>query len=88
MAPVAGFSDSPTVELYIPPATPLRITFTVPVLQNGFPGQLIVAVGNGKTFTITASELLHPFASIPVTVQVVVVIGFATIEALVVADKY
>ena len=48
-----------------------------------------VAVATGVSFTVTVTVpvLTHPFASVPVTVYVVVVVGLAVTAAPVVADN-
>ena len=35
ISPVAAFSDSPAVELKVPPPTPVRLTIAVPLVQYG-----------------------------------------------------
>lgn len=48
---------------------------------------LTVMVGKGFTVTVTVFVFTHPFASVPVTVYVVVEVGFAVTVAPVVEDK-
>jgi len=48
---------------------------------------VIVALGALTTVTVTWSVFTHPFASVPVTVYVVVAVGFAVTAAVFVALK-
>src|SRR5690349_7698046 len=45
----------------------------------------MLQVGAGFTVTVVEHELVHPFASVTVTVYVVVVVGLTVIEAVVAA---
>jgi hypothetical protein len=54
------------------------------------PGQIVTGgqmthVGLGVTVTVAEHELVHPLASVTVTVYVVVVVGFTVIDAVVAA---
>ena len=44
---------------------------------------VMLQAGTGFTVTVTEHELVHPFASVTVTVYVVVTVGVTTIEAVV-----
>ena len=46
---------------------------------------VIVHTGSGFTVTVTEHELVHPLASVTVTVYVVVEVGLTVIEAVVAA---
>lgn len=50
-------------------------------------GELTVTVGAGFTVTVVAAVLVHPFASVPVTVYVVVAEGLAVTDVPVVVLK-
>ncbi|MGZ4099279.1 MAG: hypothetical protein ACXVNM_10395 [Bacteroidia bacterium] len=52
-------------------------------LQTGAVEELIVMVGEGKIVTLTVCEFVHPAVFVPVTLYVVVIVGFtATGEPL------
>ena len=56
----------------VPPFEPVQAVVTL--------GERVPPAGDGRTVTVTVAELLHPFASVPVTVYVVLVVGLATTE--------
>jgi hypothetical protein len=70
----------------VKPVPALAVNVVDPPAQIVAALALIVANGWFTTFTVTVSVSTHPFASVPVTVYVVVALGLATtLEVFVVA---
>jgi hypothetical protein len=63
---------------------PLAVRFTLPPVQYEGLGGFTVTVGKGFTVTVTVAVFVHPAAVVPVTVYVVVTVGFAVTVAPVV----
>jgi hypothetical protein len=81
--PVIEFTVATAVleEVHTPPAVVLVKIVLEPIHAFVVPP---IAARTGKSFTVTvtASMLTHPFASVPVTVYVVVTVGLATTLAV------
>lgn len=60
------------------------VAVAVPLACPQFSSVLVAVTVNGATVTVTEVSLIHPFASVPVTVYIDVVIGSATTFAPVV----
>jgi hypothetical protein len=71
------------------PVYPLNVN--VPLLLVAHPkeedGVIVPPAGLAFTVIVTVAVLVHPFPAVPVTVYVVVVVGFAVTVAPVVEDK-
>jgi hypothetical protein len=64
---------------------PDAVSVAEPPMQNDESETAMLQTGPGLTVTVVEHELVHPFASLTVTVYVVVVVGLTVIEAVVAA---
>ncbi len=62
---------------------PVAVSVTEPPVQTEESDAVMLHTGNGPTFTVNEHELVHPFASVTVTVYVVVTFGVTTTVAVV-----
>lgn len=85
VAPVVP--DNPVDGLHEYVEAPDAVSDTLLPLQIVGADGVTLTVGKGFTVTVTFFVLTHPFASVPVTVYVVVDVGFAVTVAPVVGDK-
>ena len=64
---------------------PDAVSVDEPPTQSEESETLMLQTGAGFTVTVVVQELVHPFASVTVTVYVVVEVGLTVIEAVVAA---
>lgn len=85
VAPVDEDKPVDGLQLYV--EAPLAVSDVLVPLQIVVEAGETVIVGVAFTVTVTVAVFVHPFASVPVIVYVVVVVGFAVTLAPVVDDK-
>jgi hypothetical protein len=73
--PVVELSAVDGVHVYV--VAPLAVSVAVCCPTHIAGGGATVTTGRGLTFTVTCVDAVHPFTSVPVTVYVVVEVGFA-----------
>jgi hypothetical protein len=80
-------AESPVdgAQLYV--LAPLAVSVTLLPIQIAGADGLMSMVGAAFTVTVTTEVPIPPKASVPITVYAVVVVGFATTDAPVVADS-